>query len=190
MEDEEEGTSLGSSILYADLARQMLGKLHQVAANFDLVYASQLRGDWKRLFRKTYAYRQTLTPHRGCRTCEVGQVTARHYGETLADMLCEGRFQELYARCDGVCLPHLPLIVEVSRAGPGLQYLVHSTAQRLGSLQAALSRYAQKQTYDHHNEQLDQEERSAPSRAVAFFTGDSTKHSDKTHIDMLECGKE
>ncbi len=139
MEIEEWDTPLGNSIIYEGLASQVLQQVKTARA---LLARRQHQPWWQRMQRlgpgRAVAPERALAPDKMCRACEIGQESAKIYGETLADMMALTEFQELYAASDSVCLPHLRLIVQVAQRSPGLDYLLEQAEVRLAALRDAL----------------------------------------------------
>ena len=80
--------------------------------------------------------------------------------------LTQPEHQKLYARSDGICLPHLRLALELAAPGAGLQNLLDVTRLRLSALQENLGEFDRKQSWQHKRETV-----SAAEQAVAFFAG-------------------
>jgi hypothetical protein len=139
MEIEEWGTPLGTSIIYEGLAGQLL---HHVQEARELLAQHPGRAGqtwWRGIGGRGAAKAaKCLTPQKICRVCEIGQESAKHYAETLADMVAIPQFQEMYASSAGVCLPHLRLMVSEAPDSPGLDYLLERASARLTSLRDAL----------------------------------------------------
>lgn len=176
MELDDWGTPLGNSIIYEGLAQEVLPRLRDTC---QVVEEEARRGRGQRLLRSLVAWLRSrgaerhrfLVPERGCRVCELSQENAQHYAETLAEMLSYPQFQAMYERSDGVCLPHLRLIVQRVGPGPGLRYLLERTGERMESLRQDLREYGRKQSAQYRAETVTDDERAAAERAVAFFGG-------------------
>jgi len=179
MEREELGSMLGNSIIYEGLVHLALLRVRDTIA---LIEKEELsRNALSRflcrlgysLFGRTPERHRFLSPEKGCRVCELGDETARHYGNVLAEMLCYDEYRDLYQRSDGVCLPHLRVIVQSVGSSSGLEFLLSSTSKCLDKLEADLEALGRKHTVHHDNELAGECDGSSLDRAVALLAGSS-----------------
>lgn len=174
MEREELGMVLGNSIIYESLTALVRLKLQDISSyvterQTEASWQDRLWGGWKREWGHMW---QSLAPQKDCRVCELSCDAARHYGEVLLDMLGYETFQELYARSEGVCLPHLRIMLQAAqRQSLGLGYLLRATEERLGRLERNLHELSRKYSAQYRHEPVTEEERLAVERAIAFLTG-------------------
>lgn len=180
MERDELGMILGNSIIYESLTHLALLAIRDIHS---FVSGRNAKRRWLDGFlgglRSQWAsVRRPLTPSRRCRVCELRDETARHYSEVLVGMLSYPEFQGLYERSDGVCLPHLRIMLQVAdpTANVGLEYLLRVTEERLERLTTDLRELGRKYSAQYRHESLSQEEALSVERAIAFFTG-SALHS-------------
>ncbi len=166
---------IGNTIIYEELARVVSLRLREVRSRAN---KRASRGYIRRLIARLVLRQRPddrlefpLTPDGACYICEMGQEWERYHAETLLQMLGEPEYQELYARSEGVCLPHLRLLLQISKPGPRLQYLLAQSEQRLEKLETDLREYGRKQSWQFRDEPLSEGERTATARAVAFFGG-------------------
>ena len=166
---------LGNSIIYEGLAKVASFKLREVRA---LAEKRARRGNAQRAMARLVGRGERderldrpLAPEKGCRVCEMGQESELYHAEALLQMLDEQEYQELYGRSEGVCLPDLRLLLQVAGPGGGLQYLLDQSEQRLRELETDLREFARKQSYQYHDEAVSEGERTAATRAMAFFGG-------------------
>jgi hypothetical protein len=176
MERDEMGMMLGNSIIYEDLIHQVLEKLR--ATHRDVIDQVAQSNRIRRLLasigkgyrRKTRERSRLLIPTGTCRVCEMGSETGRYYCSVLTEMLALERYQKMYEASDGVCLPHLRVILEQSRSDIGLEYILSQTEQRLTGLRKNLYGLAQSYRVDHPQVPRSESELSSVEKAVAFLT--------------------
>ena len=121
--------------------------------------------------RHTERLDRLLTPENGCRVCEIAEESVRFHAETLLEMMAYPEYQGWYEHSEGVCLCHLRLLLQVAPLGPGLDYLLAQSQQRIDALGTDLREYTRKQSYQFHHEPVSEGERKAVARALAFFGG-------------------
>ncbi len=184
MEQEEDGLVLGNSIIYESLIALVLAKMREVRA---MLQEEQTRKTGTSRFLRWLGivpalspkkWQRTLSPARSCRVCELGQETAQHYGQVLVEMLSDDEFRDLYERSDGICLPHLRMVLQ--RAGPNadMEWLLSATENRLQRLRDDLERLAHSYSITCQDVGSDQDNSLSVERAIAFLTSAvSTDHS-------------
>ena len=62
----------------------------------------------------------------------------RHYAQSLLQMLACGEYQALYLASEGVCLPHLRLMLAGDGRVEGLHYCLEESARRMAELERDL----------------------------------------------------
>jgi hypothetical protein len=175
---DERSDALGKSIVFEDLIERVRRAMAGLGENV----CNQAPGTdrWSRLRRRLGPHaaqpagqkrRQALTPVRGCPTCEMGSLVTEHHALVLVTALASAEWQQLYAASDGLCLPHLRLLLHATAADPGLAYLLDETGARLARLQADLAEFSRKQAWQNRQETITPAERTAAERAVAFLVG-------------------
>jgi len=82
-----------------------------------------------------------------CLVCEGVHSAERRHLEGLVRLVGDPRFADAFAQGDGVCAPHLGLLVEQEGAGPAVARLVALAGERWQRLQAALERFIAKHDY-------------------------------------------
>jgi hypothetical protein len=185
MEREDLGMMLGNSIIYESLIHLVLLKVRDVRS---FILEQRAQRDWMskllgglgiKLPHRYSKGQSFLAPDKGCRVCELSDETARHYGDVLAEMLSYDRFRDLYDRSDGVCLPHLRVMLQVASLSPGLEYLLSKTEKRLEILRDDLRGLSQKYSVSHRNEPVTVNESLSVEQAIAFLTGSTPPQSTK-----------
>jgi hypothetical protein len=169
--------TLGNSIIYDSLIQLVLAKVRRVREMQPALESPQERSDglW-RLLGRVWPWRRRraadlLQPVEGCRACEVGQESAKRYAQVLVDLLASDTGRELYQQSDGICLPHLRLVLEGHEREPGLSYLLGNMEQRLVALQADLERLGWKHGIRGRHDPMTAIEIGSVDRAIAFLTG-------------------
>jgi hypothetical protein len=177
MEREELGMMLGNSIIYESLVQQVLYKARDTRS---LVTKQRASGNWARKLLRRLGLgnlsrssnrERLLMPSKACRVCELGDETAEHYGDVLADLLSQDEFQDLYERSDGVCLPHLRVMLQYAHSEAGLEYLLRKTEGRLERLRDDLQGVGRKYSVSHRCESFTASKSLSVERAIAFLTG-------------------
>lgn len=175
MELGEDGLMLGNSIIYESLIKLVLRKMHEAhqlltAERAQVSRARQFLGRFGIILAPSCPkWQQLLAPKNGCRVCELGEEMAQHYAQVLLEMLSDNEFRELYARSDGVCLPHLRTVLRRAHPGPNVEWLLSSTENRLERLRDNLERL--RNSYSVQCRGMGRgEEDLAVERAIAFLT--------------------
>jgi len=142
------GAPFGSAIISADLLAR-----ERVRAE---AFGRAARGRGSRLatLRRWLAREASpagkARPRRRCLVCEGVQTSERRYLEALLALVDDPHFDDTFGQGDGVCVPHVTLLVE-EEAGPArraaLERLVGLIAARWRRLEGALERFIAK--HDH-----------------------------------------
>jgi GTP-binding protein EngB required for normal cell division len=119
---------VGSSVGYAPLVARISHILAEAAQSAEA----------ERVLRRLLGDRQT------CRACRLLGDAARSYTERLAVFLHEPRNRETYARAQGVCLPHLALLIALSDRDEMAPFLLSHAARRFEELAEDLQAFALK----------------------------------------------
>lgn len=137
------GAPFGSAILSADLLGRERARIEarRRAARARGAGLATLRR-WLR--RGTPA--ATARPRRRCLVCDGVNAAERRYLDALPALVDHPRFEEAFAQGDGLCVPHVTLLVETGR-GEALERLVALAIVRWRALEAALQRFVAK--HDH-----------------------------------------
>ena len=176
MERDEMGMMLGNSIIYESLIQQVLEKVRATHREVteQATQSNQIRGLLSRFGigsrRKSRSRPRLLIPTGACRVCEMGRDTGRYYSTVLAEMLALERYQRMYEQSDGVCLPHLRVMLQHATSERGLDYILTQTEQRLTDLREHLYGLSRSYRVDHHDVPVSGNETSSVGRAVGFFT--------------------
>ena len=181
------GDELGTSIIYADLARHTATALDgfRTARAYRLIHWRWLDAVWYCLDRllgrlATRAYKlNCILPSEECRVCSLSRQSEQYAICVLLAQCSHASFRDRYNASDGVCLAHLRQTLEqAARDDPHVaRWLVESTTNRLLLLATDLSEYARKQSWQYRNEATTESEKDAPRRASQFFGGPEKEQS-------------
>jgi len=177
MEQEELGMMLGNSIIYESMVQLAL---YKIADTRSLMTEQRASTSWVRTllgrlgldhYGRPPNRERFLVPNQACRVCELGEEAAAHYGDVLADLLSQDEFQDMYKHSDGVCLPHLRVMLQCAQSEAGLEYLIRKTEERLERLGDDLRGVGRKYSVSHGGESFTTSESLSVERAIAFLTG-------------------
>jgi hypothetical protein len=144
MLQETPGAPFGSAIISADLLARERARLEALGR------ATRGRGSRLSTLRRWLGREGASTarprPRRRCLVCEGVNASERRHLEALLALVDDPRFAEAFAQGDGLCVPHVMLLVETGR-GEALDRLVALAAARWRQLEAALNRFVAK--HDH-----------------------------------------
>lgn len=187
VEQEDLGMTLGNTIIYESLIHLLSLKVHDVSL---LVAEQRARSDWiYRLFGwlglnppDWPSKRQgLLAAQKICRVCELSHEMAKHYGNVLVEMMSYEEFQDLYRQSDGICLPHLRVILQNVPLCSGLEHLLGITEERLKKLDHDLGELGRKYGVQYQGETVSTDEALSVERAIAFLTGSDFSHRSEEH---------
>lgn len=138
------GAPFGSAIISADLLARERARVEALGR------AARSRGaglsTLRRWLRREGPPAGKARPRRRCLVCEGVNASERRYLEALLALVDDPRFEDAFGQGDGLCVPHVTLLVEVGR-GAALERLVGLAAARWRQLEAALQRFIAK--HDH-----------------------------------------
>ena len=86
-------------------------------------------------------------PDRRCLVCDGVHAAERRHLEGLVRLAEDPRFADAFTQGDGICAPHLALLVEQEGGGPAVARVVAMAAERWHRLEAALERFIAKHDY-------------------------------------------
>ena len=169
-----ERDALGAAILHRDVLQEVLRQLPDQPA------IGAPRSFWQRLqdlFRPAgvgahvVGLPARLAPHRLCPACRVRRNAEEIYGQTLLANLADAEFRRDLLHSDGLCLPHLRLLLEMTdRAGPATRELLAVERQACERLVEELGEFIRKQDYRFRAEPIGAEGNSW-IRAIALVSG-------------------
>ncbi|MDK2882742.1 MAG: hypothetical protein PWP58_1078 [Bacillota bacterium] len=128
-----------------------------------------VRAFYLRPYRRAIKDLQRTRPCPVCRTLEETEVTASHYLLRLLDGEAE---RSLYAASDGLCLPHLHLVLKEAEEPEIAVFLLRDALKRLDILRAGFEEYFRKEDYRFAHEPKGVEQETW-LKAVERFAGRS-----------------
>ena len=155
------GAAFGAAILAADLLARERARAEALgrAPSGPRSRLTAL-GRW---LRRPAASGSTARRSRRCLVCDGVETAESRYLDALLGLVDDPRFDDAFARSDGVCVPHLTLLVEHgSGAAPAaaLDRLVALAGARWRRLEAALDRFIAKHDYRARTPHTDEEGRA------------------------------
>jgi hypothetical protein len=177
LEVELQGDPLGNTIIYEHLVRVTAGRLRHYA---DRAWQRSFPR-WRRWLGRLWPplvrvpAPDELQPQARCRVCQSGDSTARSHLHWLLEALsiADDGFRELYARSEGLCLPHLRQALETAawEDRTGVEFLIAGAFSRLNRLQHDLAEYSRKRSWQFRDEPKTAGELNSWLRAISFFGG-------------------
>lgn len=173
-EDTQWHDGLGTSLIYQDLARQVLEALQGPAAG---------RAGWRdvvgRLVRQLWppSPRQLLarlSPSQNCPVCDIGQGAERRFIHTLLAGYQAGEVREAFQASAGLCLGHLRQALALADQA-AVTFLLAGVIEKLQYLVDDLAEYERKHAWQFREEPKWDREQLAWIRAVAFFAGEAAE---------------
>jgi hypothetical protein len=133
------GRSLGVALIYESILRRITG----IVAEGTLEAGSF--GDRLRGRPSTGApLAARLRPSEPCPACQISAEAERSYARLFASSIDDERLAEAYAEGDGLCLPHLALVLEQVTDDATLERIVQPQMARYRVMLADLAEYTRK----------------------------------------------
>ncbi|MEJ2711482.1 MAG: DUF6062 family protein [Anaerolineales bacterium] len=164
------GDALGVAIIYHDVLGNVLNDLpsQPPAAHKDI---STLLGHIPRqLSSAIKAAITALTPQAPCPACQQREGTTRLTTTTLIENLHEDKLSDALAGSDGLCLPHLRLVLDQVKTSQDFNILLNIHIPKLQSLRDELAELIRKNDYRYSDEEFGHE-RDAWRRAISQTVG-------------------
>lgn len=155
------GSALGISILYQTSLKAGLDGLKAAGTSY-------ARGGRKRLSHRSPKY---LSPASGCPACQQMLEIEQILIVTLREFADNDRLMEAYRQSDGLCLPHVRLLMESGISGAARDQLVSLQADHWRSLLAELETFIAKHDYRMAKDEFG-DERDSWRRVVRLVSGD------------------
>ena len=164
--------ALGLAITYADIIKNLGRQL----GGFDPESRRTRLPRW--LFRLLRDWRGRLWPGRvfadpkPCPVCVEQFRAERRYAATFADHAGDEMLMARYRECDGLCLPHLQLVIASSAEKSAAELIAGAEVERWRELRELLDEIIRKADYRFNQEAITAEERAALTRVLAIVGGD------------------
>jgi hypothetical protein len=127
---EIQDSAFGISILYADILELLIEKLK------NLTSSSLKFSKWRGGFGKSAFFLQTP-----CIFCREVVDSEKRYLKTLLDFIEDPEFHRAYSQSDGICVPHLQLLMQLHKNNPGIKQLIHHAISRFENLKKELESF-------------------------------------------------
>jgi hypothetical protein len=158
------GDVLGFSIIYHDIVNSLLRTLSEETASPGSASRSgSLRNRVERVGAK-------LTPRKRCPVCTHREELAENLRSAHLEDLNLPAMTEALQASDGLCLPHLRLILGSAKNGAGYDMLLTLQRAKLETLKIELAEFIRKNDYQAINEGFGNE-RDAWLRAIGLIVG-------------------
>ena len=164
------GDALGVAIIYHDILGNVLNDLPspQPAAHHGL---TTLLGQIPhQLSTAVKAAINALTPQAPCPACQQREGYTHLAISTLMESLQEGEFSDALAGSEGLCLPHLRLVLDQVKTSQDFNTLLNIHCPKLQGLRDELAELIRKNDYRYQEEAFGSE-RDAWRRAVRQTVG-------------------
>jgi hypothetical protein len=155
------GDALGFSIISRDLVNSILKQLNEESSS------SSASG------RRTSVLKQVLyalTPRKRCPVCEHRDETTRRVLSVLVEELGQPNITDALEASDGLCLPHLRVVLEHVKDSSDCETLLTIHREKLENLRAELDEFIRKSEYKAVKESFGSEG-NAWLRAISVITG-------------------
>ncbi len=163
--------ALGLAITYADIIKNLGRQLDAYdpdPPNRRLPgWLFRLLRDWRGRLRRGGAFR---TPQ-PCPVCVEQFRAERRYAATFADYAGDEMLIERYRDCDGLCLPHLQLVIASAADDAAAKLVAGGEVERWRELYDLLDEIVRKADYRFSQEAITPEERAALTRVLAIVSG-------------------
>ncbi|MBN2387765.1 MAG: hypothetical protein JXB85_12170 [Anaerolineales bacterium] len=147
--------ALGLAIVYHDLAATLLARLPEKPDSGG---------------RERKALVEALSETRLCPACETRRTVEERSIKVLGEALQKDDYLDDYRKSDGLCLPHLRLMIEETGNQKVLAAVINHQRQRLEGLKEELSEFIRKNDYRFQDEGMGAE-RDSYQRAAEQVTG-------------------
>jgi hypothetical protein len=163
--------ALGLAITYADIIKNLGGQLgvyDPESRNRRLPgWLFRLLRDWRGRLRRGGVFR----PAQPCPVCEEQFRAERRYAATFADYATDEMLIERYREGDGLCLPHLQLVIASAADDAAIKLVAGAEVERWRELYGLLDEIVRKADYRFNQEAITPEERAALTRVLAIVSG-------------------
>lgn len=116
------------------------------------------------------ALAKRLDAERACLLCEKRAESDLRYAQILADFLGDERLRRAYAASDGLCLPHLRLLLR--QRSPHHGFVIETQRRLWARLQAELHEFIRKNNLEYADEIITHAEGTSRLRAIARLVGE------------------
>lgn len=173
---------LGTSLIYQDLARQVLEVLQGHTGRRPASRLARWRNVLGRLWQQFWpsSPRQLLarlSPRQNCPACDTGQGAELRFIHTLLAGYQGGEVRTAFQASDGLCLEHLRQALALADQAAAA-FLLEGAIKKLQSLVDDLAEYERKHAWQFRQEPKWDREEYAWIRTVAFFAGEAGEAAD------------
>ncbi|HBX70681.1 MAG TPA: hypothetical protein DEH25_15200 [Chloroflexi bacterium] len=163
--DSQLGNALGVAIISQDVIGKLLNDLADLESKPDpLARLKQL------VRNNSKPQTQWFAPEDICPACQHKAIAEERIQKTLMGSLHLPELSEAIAQSDGICLPHLRLLLALAAPSESTQILLDLTNQKWQSLRAELAEFIRKNDYRFSKEGFG-DERDSWLRATALING-------------------
>jgi hypothetical protein len=155
------GAAFGAAIVSADLLARERVRAEALGRAFS-GRRSRLAALRRWLGRAEPSGKTSRRPQR-CLVCDSVETAEGRYLDALLALVNDPRFEDAFAQCDGLCVPHLTLVAEHDPGPEGaaaVERLVALAAARWRRLEAALERFIAKHDHRARAPYTDEESRA------------------------------
>ena len=164
--------ALGLAITYADIIKNLRLQLE----NHDPdsrgrrlpAWAFRLLRDWRGRLRRGKVFKRPQP----CPVCMEQYRAERRYAATFADYAGDEMLIERYREGDGLCLPHLQLVLASAADDAAVNLVAGAEVKRWRELYGLLDEIVRKADYRFSSEEITPQERAALTRVLAIVSGD------------------
>ena len=164
------GNVLGISKLYAATLGEVLSIIDAAPVQ-DVPQPSRLERLLNGDRRSSNPLADQLEPEERCMVCVRIDEREADYAAMFDQFMNEARFQQTFEASDGLCLPHLRIVLRRMSDPAHMETLLNIQTRMWTELKAQVESFAAKQNYEHSDE-LTETEGDSWVRAIAQMTGE------------------
>jgi hypothetical protein len=164
------GDALGVAIIYHDVLGNVLNDLPSQLPVVHKDISTLLGHIPRQLSNAIKAAITALTPQAPCPACQQRESTTHLVITTLMENFQEDEFLDALAGSDGLCLPHLGLVLDQANTNQDFNTLLNIHRPKLLELRDELAELIRKNDYRYRDEEFGHE-RDAWRRAVSQTVG-------------------
>lgn len=169
----------GSAIIYEDLVKLALRRTERLGERAE---RPRSRGWLSALIgrRRRPTAVELYRARAACPACRAAADTERRYLEALVTFIDDGDLQAAYARCDGLCLPHLFAGLENNADRHAARVLVDRTREKWAKLGQEIGSFVSKHDY-RNREPYTEAEVASYTRAFEMLVGAKSVFGNDVH---------
>jgi hypothetical protein len=160
--------ALGASIIYKNIVKIILEKFPKPSPPSSSSPKPSRPKERTRLIRE---FISASEPTGRCPVCEQREAASDRALEALSNSLDDENMRLAYQDSDGLCFPHLNLLLQRIKGTGTVKFLLSVTQEKLEALQAEMGELIRKNDYRFQSEGITDREGRAWTKAMRMLSG-------------------